>query len=94
MTNYGESATIKKPEVGDIWKNRRFQTLLHLIEAQDGYIRFVGKKVEQWGNRTLIEYFENSFSMNDERLIHFTEDYEFIGKSKAKISDLFEVQDD
>ncbi len=82
------------PEAGDIWKNRRFQTLLHLIEAQDRYIRFVGKKVEQWGDRTLIEYFENSFSMNDERVIHFTEDYEFIGKSKAKISDLFEVQDD
>ena len=92
MSNYGESATIKTPEVGDVQKSKRFQTLLHLIEAKEGYIRFIGKKDEQWGKRTLTEYFENSFSMNDRRLIHFTEYYEFIGKSKAKISDLFEVQ--
>lgn len=84
----------EKPEVGDVWKNKRFETFLHLIEAKEGYVRFIGRKIEKWGERILTEYFENSFSMNDERLIHFTEDYEFIGKSKANISDLFEVQDE
>lgn len=82
----------EKPEVGDVWKNRRFKTLLHLIEAKDGYIRFIGCKIEQWGKRTIIEYFENSFSINDERLVHFTEDYEFIGKSKVNIKELFDVR--
>lgn len=94
MSNYGESATIKTPEVGDVWKNKRFGTLLHIIEAKEGYIRFIGKKDEQWGERTLTEYFENSFSMNDERLVHFTEDYEFIGKSKVSIKELFDVAED
>ena len=84
----------EKPEVGDVWKNKRFKTLLYLIEAKEGYIRFIGKKDEEWGERILTEYFENSFSMDDDRLIHFTEDYEFIGKAKGSIDNLFEVLDD
>lgn len=83
-----------KPEVGDIWRNKKFGTVLHLIEAKNGYVRFIGRKTEIWGSRTMIEYFENSFVNDDERLLHFTEDYEYIGKAKANINQLFEVGND
>lgn len=84
MTNYGESATIKKPEVGDIWNVKG-----HII------------RLEQIGRKYSKEYFyflcqtPNGIKGYDFYTLSYIKSVgKYLGKSKAKISDLFEVQDD
>ena len=70
-----------KPEVGDVWINRS-SFRVHIIGIdEDGiiYSCFYSKN----------ELWQGSFIKKE-----FLEQHEYLGKSKANINDLFEVQDD
>ena len=81
-----------KPEVGDVWKNNRFGNLLYITEVGGNFIDFIGYDKDNQYDR----YYRNCFSNinSDERYKHFTELHTYLGKSKANISQLFEVRDD
>lgn len=78
MSNYSESSTIKKPEAGDVW----------VI----GCNVFLIMKVDN----TTVETLSNRFTYDTKCFLtkEFTKAAHYLGKSKANINDLFEVQDD
>lgn len=79
MTNYGESATIKNPEVGDVWEFGGFRYHIRSID-KNGVTSICDEGDFIEGYYDSIEDFVNRST--------------YIGKSKAQTSDLFEVQDD
>ncbi len=92
-SNCGENATIKTPEVGDVWEHKLHKSLMHITEVGENYIGFIGVSFTTWPNGiTTKDYYENSFNENDERQKHFLEIYKYLGKSKANIKQLFEVE--
>lgn len=83
----------EKPEVGDVWEHKLHKSLIHITEIGENYIGFIGVSFTTWPNdRTTKNYYENSFGKDDERQKHFLEIYKYLGKSKASIEDLFEVE--
>ena len=76
----------KQPEVGDVWKAINGD-LIYIIEIGKNFIDFLGFS-EDDGN-----YFKNFF-YNEERFTLFTKYHKYLGKSKANIEQLFEVQDE
>lgn len=83
----------EKPEVGDVWEHKFHKSLMHITEVGENYISFIGVSFTTWPNgRTTKDYYENSFGRDDERQIHFLEIYKYIGKSKANVNQLFEVE--
>lgn len=85
----------EKPEVGDVWGHKTNKTLLHIIEVGGNFITFLGCNDDVYPHKTYKRYYVNSFSEfdNDPRYTYFTEDYEFKGKSKVSIKELFEVKE-
>ncbi len=81
-----------KPEVGDVWKNKRKESLLYVIEVDTNFITFLGCVEDVFAHKIYKRYYVNSFLYNDPRYIHFTENYEYKGKSKVKIEDLFNIE--
>lgn len=82
----------EKPEVGDVWKHKKYGNILYITAATEHYIDFISYDRRD----EFTPYFSNTFSKlrNDERFKKFTEVNEYLGKSKANINDLFEVKDD
>lgn len=80
------------PEVGDVWKHNRFGNLVYIIEIGSNFIDFIGYDKDDQYNR----YYKNCFSnINcDERYKRFTEFHTYLGKSKAKIDDLFKTENE
>lgn len=79
------------PEVGDVWKHNRFGNLLYITDVGNNFIDFIGfDKYNQY-----CRYYRNCFSNinGDERYNKFTEFHTYLGKSKANIGQLFEVED-
>lgn len=81
MSNYGESATIKKPEAGDVWSFRGI--LDYVLEADDITVRicflYKGKILK------IVNYITKDY----------TKSAKYIGKSIiANINDLFKMQND
>lgn len=72
------------PEVGDVWFNETCEELLHITDVGENFISFVGK--------SKTGYFENTFT--SKRFDAFTRFNKYLGKSKADINQLFDVQDD
>lgn len=86
----------KDIEVGDVWKHKTHKTLLHIIEVGANFIAFIGVEDEVYPHKTYKRYYTNSFSDlgNDLRYEHFTEIFEYLGKSKVKIEDLFKTENE
>lgn len=84
-----------KPEVGDVWKNKHNESLLYIIEVGTNFITFLGRVKDVFAHKTYKRYYVNSFSSlaGNPRYTHFTEDYEYKGKSKANIEDLFKTDE-
>lgn len=84
----------ENPEVGDVWKHKRIGSLLYIIEVGANFITFLGCADDIFPHRTYKRYYVNSFSNldDDPRYTRFTEDYEYKGKSKVKIEDLFKTE--
>ncbi len=79
----------EKPEVGDVWKHKKYGNMLYITAATDNYIDFIS--YDKRDKFTL--YFSNTFiKQNDDRFEKFTEVNEYLGKAKANINDLFEVE--
>ena len=85
-----------KIEVGDVWKNKHNESLLSIIEVGANFITFLGCADDVYPHKTYKRYYVNSFSSleGDPRYTHFTEDYEYKGKSKVKIDDLFKMENE
>lgn len=80
----------EKPEVGDVWKHKKHGNMLYITAVTDNFIDFISyDKLDK-----LTPYFSNTFIklLNDDRFEKFTEINEYLGKSKANINDLFEVE--
>ena len=82
-----------KPEVGDVWKNKHNESLLYIIEVGSNFITFLGCAKDVFAHKTYKRYYVNSFLTDDPRYTHFTENYEYKGKSKVKIEDLFKTDE-
>lgn len=84
----------EKPEVGDVWKHKRIGSLLYIIEVGANFITFLGCAKDVFAHKTYKRYYVNSFSSldGDPRYTRFTEDYDYKGKSKEKIEDLFKTE--
>lgn len=81
-----------KPEVGQIWKHKRIESLLYIIEVGANFITFLGRVNDIFPHRIYKRYYVNSFTDGDLRYTQFAENYEYIGKSKANINDLFKTE--
>ena len=81
-------------EVGDVWKHKRLESLLYIIEVGTNFITFLGCVNDIFPHRTYKRYYVNSFSIldDDPRYNRFTEDYEYKGKSKVNVEDLFKTE--
>lgn len=79
----------EKPEVGDVWKHKKYGNMLYITAITDNYIDFISFNKDD----KIRPYFTNTFSklQNDDRFEKFTEVNEYLGKSKSNINDLFEV---
>ena len=86
----------KDIEVGDVWEHKIHKTLLHIIEVGENFITFIGFEDEVYPNKTYRRYYTNTFSSfsDDPRYEHFTEIFEYKGKSKANIEDLFKTENE
>lgn len=84
MSNYGESATIKTPEVGEVWKSK-YGEQAHIIYS-GSIVVFVQK---YW-----ITNYEYQYKVDRLDLDKFLKKNTYFGKSKGQIDDLFEVKDD
>ena len=86
----------EKPEVGDVWRHKGHNSLLHIIEVGSNFITFIGCQDDVFPHKTYKRYYRNSFSEldNDPRYTYFTEDYECLGKAKGRIEELFDVAED
>ena len=86
----------EKPEVGDVWEHKGHKTLLHIIEVGSNFITFFGYADDVYPHKTYKRYYVNSFSEldNDPRYKYFAEDYEYLGKSKVNIEDLFKTENE
>ena len=84
----------REPEVGDVWKHKRNESLLYIIEVGANFITFLGCNDDVYPHKTYKRYYVNSFSSldGDPRYTYFTEDYEYKGKPKANIDDLFKTE--
>ena len=60
------------------------------------FITFLGCADDVYPHKTYKRYYVNSFSSldGDPRYTCFTEDYEYKGKSKVKIEDLFKTENE
>ena len=83
-----------KPEVGDVWEHKGHKTLLHIIEVGSNFITFLGCADDVYPHKTYKRYYVNSFSEldDDPRYKYFAEDYEYLGKAKGRIEELFDVE--
>lgn len=74
------------PEVGDLWEDKYRKTETIIIEKEDNYILYLNRSrgVSRTG------YFMESCFDAD----YFLSTHKYLGKSKANIKQLFEVQDD
>ena len=81
-----------KPEVGDVWKNKKYGNILYITAITNTYIDFIGFDKHDKFN----PYFTNTFNkLHDyDRFEKFTEVNEYLGKSKVNINDLFEVNNE
>lgn len=77
MSNYGESATIKTPEVGDIYGNDDYR--YHVLFVSENAVRCI----------TIVCGIHPCIMVWDRDL--FIKQFNCIGKSKGSIDDLFEV---
>lgn len=68
----------EKPEVGDVWKDTFFK--YHILSSDDRITRCCFMNMKR-------EFFDVSFLTNG-----IIRDWEYLGKSKANINDLFEVE--
>ena len=74
------------PEVGDLWKDKYRQTEIIIIEKEDNYILYLSRSKGVIGTG----YFMESCFDDD----YFLSKHKYIGKSKANINQLFEVDDE
>lgn len=81
-SNYSESATIKTPEVGDIWKKNGSKH------------KFVITNLGTADNPWISRVWDNGFADSFPPTTHLDYYHTYVGKAKGSISDLFEVQDD
>lgn len=83
----------EKPEVGDVWEHKVHKTLIHIIEVGSNFITFLGFEDEVYPHKTYRDYYTNTFSDlgKDPRYTLFTEIFEYKGKSKVSIKELFDV---
>lgn len=82
------------PEVGDLWIHKIHKSLLYINEIGENFISFIGVSFEKYPNGKVYEsYYGNSFSERDERYKYFAEIYEYLGKSKCRVEDLFCVKE-
>lgn len=84
-----------KPEVGDVWEHKKHKTLLHIIKVGANFITFLGFEDEVYPHKTYRRYYINAISdlEDDPRYEYFTEIFEYKGKSKVNISDLFKMEE-
>lgn len=77
-----------KPEVGDVWEDHEGRKLF-LFQVTDKYVHFFRRK--------------NKYPENTNRVVVFTftrfafnrvDRFEYIGKSKVKIEDLFKTENE
>ena len=77
-----------KPEVGDVWEFRYGFDRLYITKTN-----LIGEnKLERI--RALKKLDDGYFVQREYYTKAFVEDHTYLGKSKANINDLFEVQDD
>lgn len=75
MSNYSESAIIKNPQFGDVWRNPRTRKKIVILAKPVAIYQCLikgGGMVQKW-----TDDFKNM---------------EYLGKSKASIEDLFEME--
>lgn len=72
------------PEVGDVWYDEGCREKLHITNVDKFSVSFLSKNEDR--------YFEYFCILNDIR--EFSKSYRYLGKSKANINQLFEVQDE
>lgn len=79
-----------KPEVGDVWLHSSTGDLLYIIESSQQSIDFIG--FSKYDNN----YYRNIFLSlsGDARFENFTKYHIYLGKSKASIEQLFEVENE
>lgn len=85
MSNYGESAIIKNPQLGDVWQN-------------DDLILYIDRISKDKNGKDIIY----AYDMDKKGYIAgcwyhldiFMSNAKYIGKSKTKLSYLFEVKND
>ena len=81
MSNYGESATIKTPEVGDVWVNTENKAKFVILDYNPTSMDFIGFN-QQTKNMRLFDALDN-----------MPKQFKYLGKSKARIRELFDVKD-
>lgn len=86
----------RTPQVGDVWIHKKGDYPIHITDVGSNFIEFVGYIVDEYTKTKHRQYYTNSFSSlnNDERYTRFTEIYKYLGKSKASIEQLFEVENE
>ena len=92
MSNYGESASIKTPEVGDVWVYKKdYKHKMSIIREYEVYQLNKNRACKSYDCIYILnnEIKNAKFLFDD--LIEY---YIYIGKAKGSINDLFEVQDD
>ena len=76
-----------KPEVGDVWEFKYGFDRVHIIK-----INLVGE-----GEKKLVRYIKKVdkayIVQRESYLENFIQDYTYLGKSKASINDLFEIEE-
>lgn len=74
------------PEVGDVWEDKYRKTETIIIEKEDNYILYLNHYKEV----SVTGYFMET-CFDDE---YFLSTHKYLGKSKANINQLFEVDDE
>lgn len=69
----------EKPEVGDVWKKKKADRIIHIYF------------IEEWAVNAVYKQ-KNDVIPTQIFIERLKEDYTYIGKAKGSISDLFEVE--
>lgn len=80
----------RKVEVGDIWQDNEYGHLLSITRVEDNYIEMVCKAED--GDFHM--FYCNSHLEEDGRHKDFIRLHTYIGKTKYRIEQLFEVEED
>lgn len=73
----------ESPEVGDIWKHKECTIKVVILRHENDYTEVLGfMKVGDGGTYFISQYYDND---------SFLRRFNYLGKTKANINDLFEV---